>query len=56
MRIYPAETIQKSMTESITMISNVSGYSSLYVAYMYITLWRFTRILRPVFHCIPPRF
>ena len=39
MRIYPDETIQKSMTESITTVSNVSGYSPLYVAFMYITLW-----------------
>ena len=54
MRIYPDETIQKSMTESITTVSNVSGYSPLYVAFMYITLWRFIRTLRPVFHCIPP--
>ena len=53
MRIYPAETIQKSMTESITTVSNVSGYSPLYVAFMYITLWRFIRTLRPIFHCIP---
>ena len=42
MRIYPAETIQKSMTESITTVSNVSGYSPLYVAFMYITLEIYT--------------
>ena len=53
MRIYPAETFQKSMTESITTVSNVSGYSPLYVAFMYITLWKFIRTLRTVFHCIP---
>ena len=46
MRIYPAETIQKSMIESTTTVSNVSGYWPLYVAYMYITLWRFIRTLR----------